>query len=436
MTEPLQDEQKLRWYQGISKYQWMVLAVASVGWIFDVYEGQLFAIYKNDAIRATIDLADVPAESVDATIDLYVQYAMASFLIGGALGGLLFGVMADRIGRRKTMVISILVYSVFTGLHYFATDWQHIVALRFLVAMGVGGEWAIAAALVAEVFPQRSRAAASGIFHASSVIGVVLAVLTRLTLAECAENELVPAGDTWRWAFLVGFVPALLVLWVRASVKESEKWESKVATDGARGSLGELLGDRVLRHRALIGLGLASIGMASYWAIVPWAKDLVDGIAQNDETEVGAVAYLVMNLTGSLVGLLMFAPIASRWGRRKAFVFYHVGAFISVPAAFLLSSTVVQAFVLLSIMSFFVVGMHAGYAIYFPELFPTHLRATGASFCFNVGRLLSAVMLIVRGKLRESLGLKEAVAAMSVLFLIGVVLLIFAPETKDEELPD
>jgi MFS family permease len=436
MPDTIQDEKQLKWYQGITKYQWMVLAVASVGWVFDVYEGQLFAIYKSDAIKATLDLSNLSEEQVKSTVDLYVQYAMASFLIGGAVGGLIFGVMADRIGRRKTMVISILMYSLFTGMHYFATEWQHIIALRFLVAMGVGGEWAIAAALVAEVFPQRSRAAASGIFHASSVLGVVLAVLTRLTLAECASQDLVAATDTWRWAFLVGFVPALLVLWVRASVKESERWESKAASDGTGGSLKELLGDPILRSRALVGLGLASIGMASYWAIVPWAKDLVDGIAKTDNSEVGAIAYLVMNLTGSLVGLLMFAPIASRWGRKKAFIFYHVGAFVSVPAAFLISSTVVQAFVLLSIMSFFVVGMHAGYAIYFPELFPTHLRATGASFCFNVGRLLSAVMLVVRGELRALLGLNDAVASMSVLFLFGVVLLVFAPETKDEELPD
>jgi MFS family permease len=431
MNNPnLNNEGNLRWYQGITKYQWMVLAVASVGWIFDVYEGQLFAIYKADAIKGTTSGLS------DDLIDRYVQYAMAAFLVGGAVGGLLFGVLADSIGRRKTMVISILVYSIFTGLHYFATDWWQIVALRFLVAMGVGGEWAIAASLVAEVFPKRSRAAASGIFHASSVVGVVLAAGTRLVLADMSsgENAIVDSENAWRWAFLVGFIPALLVLWVRASVKESERWENtKNDSTKKSGSLSELLSNPTLRRNAMVGLGLASIGMASYWAIVPWAKNLVDGLA-GDGGEVGTVAYMVMNLTGSLIGLLAFAPIATKYGRRKAFIFYHVGAFISVPAAFLISSTVAQAFVLLSIMSFFVVGMHAGYAIYFPELFPTHLRATGASFCFNVGRLLSAVMLILRGRLREIMGLNYAVSAMSILFLLGILLLFIAPETKDSDL--
>jgi MFS family permease len=304
--------------------------------------------------------------------------------------------------------------------------------------MGVGGEWAIAAALVAEVFPKRSRAAAAGIFHASSVLGVVLAVATRLVLANMStgDDAIVASENAWRWAFLVGFFPALLVLWVRASVKESERWKKLDPEKSGKqlGSLSELLGDPRLRLRALVGLGLASIGLASYWAIVPWAKDLVDGLAENENSEIGSIAYLVMNLTGSLAGLLVFAPIATKFGRRKAFIFYHVGALVSVPAAFLISASVAQAFVLLSIMSFFVVGMHAGYAIYFPELFPTHLRATGASFCFNVGRLLSAVMLIVRGELRERFGLNNAVSAMAVLFLLGIFLLLIAPETKDSDL--
>lgn len=423
----------LRWYQGITRYQWMVLAVASVGWVFDVYEGQLFAIYKTDAIKGTTQ-ADATSEQVNR----YVDFAMASFLVGGAVGGLLFGVLADRIGRRKTMVISILVYSFFTGLHYFATDWWQIVALRFLVAMGVGGEWAIAAALVSEVFPKHARAAASGIFHASSIVGVALAVVTRLVLADMAEDGVIVAQNAWRWAFLVGFFPALLVLWVRASVKESDRWERATLGDSAarRGSISELLSDSKLRPRALVGLGLASIGMASYWAIVPWSKDLVDLLAKSENAEVGAVAYLVMNLTGSLVGLLLFAPISSKFGRRKAFMFYHAGALISVPLAFLVSASVVQAFVLLSVMSFFVVGMHAGYAIYFPELFPTHLRATGSSFCFNVGRLLSAVVLIAGGSLRAKFGLENAVSSMAVLFLIGLFLLLLAPETRDDDLQD
>ena len=143
-----------------------------------------------------------------------------------------------------------------------------------------------------------------------------------------------------------------------------------------------------------------------------------------------------MNVTGGLLGLLLFARLSMLTSRRKAFVFYHVGALILVPVTFLVPTTQTQALILLPIMAFFVVGMHAGYAVYFPELFPTRLRATGASFCFNVGRLLSAVMILVRAELKAAFGLRHAVSIMAGLFLFGLLLLLFAPETKGKDLPE
>ena len=150
----------------------------------------------------------------------------------------------------------------------------------------------------------------------------------------------------------------------------------------------------------------------------------------------GSFAYMVMNGTGGLAGLLLFAPLTMWTNRRIAFAFYHVGALIVVPIAYLAPTEYWHTLVLLPFLAFFVVGMHAGYAIYFPELFPTRLRATGASFCFNVGRLVSAGMLLVRGWLRHWLDLRLAVSVMALLFLIGLVLLLIAPETKDKELPE
>ena len=159
------------WYDGVTRYQWLVLVNASLGWIFDVFEGQLFAVYKTPLLMDLIKVDD-PKE-LATLVDWFGNIGLASFLIGGAVGGLFFGVLADRIGRRQTMVWSILTYSIFSGMHYFAASPWHIIALRFLVAMGVAGEWAIAAALVAEVFPKKARAVAGGIFHSSSVIGEI-----------------------------------------------------------------------------------------------------------------------------------------------------------------------------------------------------------------------------------------------------------------------
>jgi MFS family permease len=428
------DQQGGRWYEGITRYQWLVFAIACLGWIFDVFEGQIFAVFKTPAMADLLGVAEGHPD-----VDWFGNIGFASFLIGGAFGGLVFGILADRIGRRQSMVWSILTYSIFTGLHYFAQDPWHIVALRFLVAMGVAGEWAIAASLVAEVFPKKARAMAGGIFHASSVVGAGLAALCGMMLDKATD---------WRPAFLIGLLPALLVVWVLVSLKESEKWEAATVGDAQDpeakpkgGSLRELLGTSPWRGRALLGLGLASVGLGTYWGIFAWGPELVhevlgSSVSAEQRRSAASFAYLIMNFTGGLAGLVLFAPITMVTNRRIGFAIYHIGALIVVPITFLGSQAYWHTLVLLPITAFFVVGMHAGYAIYFPELFPTRLRATGASFCFNVGRFVSALMLLVRGQLREVLGLRWAVTVMASLFLVGLVLLAFAPETKDEELPD
>jgi MFS family permease len=427
---PSAETDQQSWYAGITGYQWLVLVIASLGWVFDVFEGQLFAVFKTPALTDVMKL-----DASDPQVDRMANIGLASFLIGGAVGGLLFGMLADRIGRRDTMIWSILTYSVFTALHYFAQSAWQIVGLRFFVAMGVGGEWAIAASLVAEVFPKQARAAAGGIFHASSILGVVLASVVGIALSA-----------DWRAAFLVGLAPALLILWIRTSLRESEKWQASRTAAPSRaeeqsGSLRELLFDARWRSRAWLGLGLASVGLGTYWAIYAWGPELVhdvlgDSIPLDERQKTASFAYLIMNITGGFAGLLCFAPISAVAGRRGAFAIYHIGALIMAPVTFLIATTYWQALVLLPMMAFFVVGMHAGYAIYFPELFPTRLRATGASFCFNVGRLVSAVMLLVRGELRTQFGLRYAVSLMAILFVVGLLLLWFAPETRDEELPD
>ena len=420
------------WYAEVTRYQWIVLAIACLGWVFDVFEGQIFTIFKTPAMAELLGVAEK-----DPRVGFYSDVSFASFLVGGAVGGLLFGMLADRIGRRQSMVWSILTYSVFSGLHYFAGTWWHVAILRFFVAMGVGGEWAVAAALVAEVFSGKARTAAGGIFHTSSVLGVMLATIVGILLTGATD---------WRWAFLLGLLPAFLVVWILASLKESEKWQAAKTRSGpastARGGgLRELMADRRWRYRALIGFGLAAIGLGTYWGILAYAIELIGqvlggSVSDEERRRAASTAYMIMNLAGSLVGQLAFTPITMRFGRRAAFAFYHAGAAIIVPLTFLTAATWTQTVVLLTITAFFVAGMHAGYAIYFPEMFPTRLRATGASFCFNLGRLGSAVMLVVRGQLRNVLTFRHAVSIMSLLFVVGLVLLWFAPETKGEELPD
>jgi MFS transporter len=289
--------------------------------------------------------------------------------------------------------------------------------------------------LVAETFPTRARAFASGTFHASSVLGGALASLTGMVFVGLGA---------WRWGFLLGLAPALLILWIRLRLREPEGWQDvrrRKDPGQAMGSLTELLGDKRWGPRAWLGMAMAAVGLGTYWGIFAWGPELVRDVlgpkVPKEQLDAQAsFAYLLMNMTGGLVGLLAFAPLAAWRGRRFAFAVYHVAALVLVPVTFLGARSYGQTLWLLPAMGFFVVGMHAGYAIYFPELFPTRLRATGASFCFNVGRLLGAVTLLVRGRLGAALGLRHAVVAMSSLFVVGLVLLIFAPETRGQDLPE
>lgn len=426
-------EAPTKWYHGITKYQWLILAIACAGWIFDVYEGQIFNITRGDMLN---DLLSGIEDEVTkkAAIDKWGDWFLAAFLLGGTAGGLLFGSLADRYGRRPIMIATILTYSVFAGLTYFATELWQVATLRFFVAMGVGGEWAVAAALVAEVFPKHARTHASGIFHASSVVGTWMAAIAGIAV-----------GTQWRLAYLIGVIPALLVVWVRAKVKEPEGWKDAQKNKNEQaGSYLDLFGDARWRKHALLGMALAAVGLASFWAVgvatQGLAKNmlLAEGVTEAVAASKAKFAYGIVQTVGAGVGLLSFGPFCAWLGRRRAFVFGHIGAFLIVPITCYLPQTYDQLLFILPVFGFFTLCMHAGYAVYFPELFPNHLRATGTSFCFNVGRIVAAPMLILSGmvKAMEGINTQLALSLLATTFLLGLVVVAFLPETKGKDLPE
>ena len=370
----------------------------------------------------------------DPSIRKYGDLFLGVFLLGGTFGGILFGTLADRFGRRSIMMVTILFYSIFSGLTYFAQTIEHVAILRFLVAMGVGGEWAVVAALVAEVFPIRARAHASGIFHATSVLGTWMAALAGLAV-----------GAQWRYAYLLGVLPALLILWVRASVKEPAGWNAAAKEKGSKlGSFRDLLLNPKWSSRAVLGLLLAAVGLGSFWGVTVAGPDLAKDMLIRNGTdpklamEKAKVAYGIVQTIGSGLGLLSFGPLCARFGRRRTFMGMHLGAFLIVPITCYAPSTYGQLLVILPVFGFFTLSMHAGYAIYFPELFPNHLRATGTGFCFNGGRVLAASMLYFSGQLKAMPGmdLRFAVTLLGVVFLLGLLVIAFMPETKDQPLPE
>jgi MFS family permease len=422
------------WYAGVASYQWLVLAIASAGWVFDVYQGQIFNLTRNQL------LTDILKErATDAAIKSYGDVFLAVFLLGGAVGGVLFGSLADRWGRRPMIMVTILMYSVFSGATYFATSLWEVGVTRFLVAMGVGGEWAVAASLVAEVFPKEARAHASGIFHATSVLGTWAATLAGLAV-----------GAQWRYGYLIGIAPALLVFWVAASVKEPETWKAAASAKAAGapgpkpGSFWELFGDARWRRRALLGMLLAAVGLGSFWAVTVAGQDLMKelllrhSVAKAEALRKAQFAYGIVQTIGGGLGLLSMGPLCVRLGRRRAFAFMHIGAFLIVPITCYLPATYYQLLIVLPVFGFLTLGIHAGYAIYFPELFPTRLRASGSGFCFNGGRIVAASALVLSGWLKAlpDMDLRLAITLLSGLFLLGLVVIFYLPETKGQPLPE
>lgn len=416
------------WYAGIGRYQWLVLIIASAGWVFDVYESQIFNITRNDLLSELL-------QGDQAKVKMVGEWFLAVFLLGGTVGGLLFGSLADRFGRGPIMIVTILMYSLFSGLTYFVTDIWQLVILRLLVSIGIGGEWAVAAALVAEVFPAKARSQAAAIFHGSSVIGTWLATAAGIAVA-----------TQWRYAYLLGVLPALLVLWVRVSIREPEKWKQTRAGSKAAqmGSFSELLLNRQWSIRAILGLLLAAVGLGTFWAVTVAGQDIArqflleSDVAAAQANQSSKFAYGIVQATGGGLGLLAFGPIAAWLGRKPSFVLFHLLGLLIVPVTCFLPQTYTQLLILLPVYGFCTMGMHSGYAIYFPELFPTHLRATGTSFCFNGGRLAAVPVLIFSGYLKQidGLDLRLAICGLALLYLLGVVLIHFLPETNQQELPD
>lgn len=418
------------WYQGITSYQWLVLAIACAGWVFDVYEGQIFNITRDQL------LADILAKTGQlGGVKQYGDMFLGIFLLGGTIGGLGFGSIADRFGRRSAMIATILMYSVFSGLTYFANSLWHVAALRFLVAIGVGGEWAVAASLVTEIFPAKARAHASGIFHASSVLGTWMAALVGIAV-----------GAEWRYAYLVGVAPAVLILWVRSSVQEPEQWKARKQEVGAArmGRFVDLLGHPTWRRRAILGTLLASIGLGTFWAVTVAGQNLAEeiqlrsGVEKSIAVRNSKFAYGIVQTAGGGAGLLAFGPLCARWGRRRTFIAFQLFALIIVPITCFVPQSYTQMLAILPLFGFATLGLHAGYAIYFPELFPTNIRATGSSFCFNGGRLLAVPMLFISGWLKgqPNFDIRWAVSGLSTLFLVGIIVAALMPETRSQQLPD
>ena len=429
--------------------------MATLAWMFDCLDQQLFLIGRGGAMKALM-----PPGS---DLKLYGGYATAIFVAGWATGGLIFGAVGDRIGRARTLTLTVLLYSVCTGLSAFSKGWVDFAAYRFLTGLGVGGVFGLAVALVADGLPERSRTGALGTLQALSAVGNVAAASIAIFLGSL-EGKTIPSGMAWKYMFIIGALPAFLCVFLQMRLKEPEKWVAARAAGkltGAKfGSYVSLFGEARWRKPALVGMLLCVAGVVGLWGIGFFSPELVGDVIERSLKQAGVapekfaaektkwigVNMMVQNI-GAFFGMLAFTRAAQRWGRKPAFAVGYVCAFVATIGYFQLFNSRSDIW-MSAVMGACQLGLFAGFAIYLPELFPIRLRSTGTSFCYNVGRFIAASGPFTLGHLQAALAagattpaaklaaFRTAASYMSGIFLLGVVALFFLPETKGRPLPE
>jgi MFS family permease len=447
------------WYRGMTRYHWFVLTVAALGWLFDCLDQQLFNLARKPAMETLLAAAD---GSVDPkAVDFYGGLATCIFMIGWATGGLIFGVIGDRLGRAKTMMITIVIYSLCTGLSALSQGFWDFAFDRFITGLGVGGEFAVGVALVAEVMPDRARPYALGLLQALSAVGNFLAALIGIGLgqAQLHMGSKIAGWEPWRWKFVIGALPAVLALVIRAGLKEPERWQEMKkqaeATGIALGGYGQLFADPRWRKNALLGMLLACAGVIGLWGIGFFAIDLQRSVLKKTFEAQGlsgqelagrltiwsGVAMMMIQV-GAFAGMMLAARVCQWLGRKPFFAIAFTAAMLSTAMVFRYLDDITDIWWMLPIMGFCQLSLFAGYAIYFPELFPTRLRSTGTSFCYNVGRFVAASGPFLLGQLSSTVfagsaePMRPAGLAMCLVFLLGLAVLPFLPETKGQPLPE
>ncbi len=403
----------------------MTLTAALLGWMFDGMEMGIFPLVARPALQHMQALSAVVDEGF---VQRWMGIVTAAFLLGAAAGGLVFGWLGDRIGRVRAMTASILGYSVFTGLCYFAAvPWQ-LAVMRFIAALGMGGEWALGVALVMESWPENRRPLLAGLIGAAANFGycfiAILAVGIHIT------------PDSWRWVMMVGAAPAALTFFIRLFVPESERWRSSVRHEAAH-PLREILGPALL-PRTLLAIALASIPLVVTWGIVQWIPMWADQMTGGKRPEVKAFIQLSQS-GGAVIGSFV-APMLGIWlGRRIIYAGMCAAALAVCLTLFRGVHTFGAEFlVMVSLVGATTAAFYGWLPLYLPELFPTRARATGQGLAFNFGRVLAALGAWQMPTLMAwfDRSYPKAGATLVLIYLVGIALIYFAPETKDKPLPE
>jgi MFS family permease len=411
--------------QNTARGQWLVLAAAFLGWMFDGLEMGIFPLVARPALQEMQAGAGILDEQF---VQIWMGRITAMFLLGAAGGGLVFGWLGDRIGRVRAMTLSILCYSLFTGLGYFAQAPWHLGAFRFIAALGMGGEWSLGVALLMESWPRDKRPLMAGLIGAAANFGYALIAIIGIFFSITRES--------WRWVMLVGAAPALLTLVISLFVPESERWKESVAKEKSK-PLQEIFSGGLLKS-TLLGIAFASVALIVTWGIVQWLPLWADQMTGGKQPKVKAYVQMAASI-GAIVGTLIAPLCGARFGRRPVYFSLCLLSLLACLFVFLTFHEYSAAFLLMTaLIGCFTASFYGWLPQYLPELFPTRARATGQGLCFNFGRILAAVGAWKMGALMAFFdkSYSKAGATIAMVYLIGMVLIWFAPETKDKPLPE
>lgn len=431
---------------GMDGYQWTVVLAAWLGWGFDIFDGLLFNFVAPNCVPTLLGL-EIGSPAAKAATLRWTGGLTSVLLIGWAIGGILFGRLADRIGRTRTLMLTMLLYALGTALCALAPNLWVLAAFRFVASLGIGGEWAAGAAMVAETVPEKRRLEAGALLYTSAPFGLFLATAVNYWIAGVWLRD--SPEISWRWVFACGLLPAAVAFLVRIFVREPERWKAAAAGVAAP-RIAELF-TPTFRKATLSGFFMALVALVTWWSSNAFLPVVSTGLAQVAGAAQGLERSAVLALSeewkafathcfnwGGLLGTLLTVPAAKFLGRRSMFALYFTLSAAAIFTTFGLDLEPKTRLAMYFFLGLTVFGVFGSFTYYLPELFPTRLRATGAGFCYNIGRFLAALGPLLVGEIAA----RGTGTAIKTLFWVGFVplagalLLPWVVETKGRELAD